>query len=350
MKIKTQALKTALNNVRPAIRGRATLPILACVKLKTQKGKLCISATNLDEYFIEFIEADGEMEPICVSYEYIYLALSGESCELKLDKNWLTIICQNAETKIATMDADEFVAPPKLDKPTTHGLACSELAESIKSVAWASSTDESRYILKSVLIESTAKKLSVLATNGRELAIHKSELIGSDCSILAPSAFISGFCSALVRKGAILSDNENQIHVTHDEGEYFCKKLEGNYPNYKQVIPTDQKPLGSVAVAEFLGVVSSCVGFRDESEARGIFTFSKTNMLIEFIGDNGTALTRKLDGKFEKLVIGLSTKKLVRIFSNLKTEEAKLFFNDEFSPIVIEAGDLQVTTMPMRMS
>ncbi len=239
---------------------------------------------------------------------------------------------------------------PELKSAVNHGVSCVDLAASIKSVAWAASTEVARYILMSVLIRSSAKSLEVVSTNSRELALCETALIGSDFELVAPSDFVGNLCASLSRDGATLSSNENQIRVSHNDGEYFCKKVDGNYPNYKQVIPAKLKTLGTVSVEEFKSAVASCAGYSGDSEAKGNFTFTKKGVTIELVGDNGSKTVRNIAGSFSDLKIMLATKKMLKIFSNLKGDEAKILFVDELTPIAIDSGGLRVVTSPMRMA
>ena len=77
-----------------------------------------------------------------------------------------------------------------------------ELANALNLVSWSASTDDSRYVLKSALIESHAKKLTVVATNGREMAFVETALIGSKFSIIVPADFSKQFVQRTFEKKA----------------------------------------------------------------------------------------------------------------------------------------------------
>jgi len=348
MKTDTSKLRVALDALRPIFKTRNTLPILYCVKLFTESNRLHIAATNLDEYAVEKIEADGEFGPVCVSFNHLSLALSGSETEIVIDGNSAKIICGDNQTIISTLDDDEFPKLPRFDDSQTHGVACTEAARAIGLVSWAASDDKGRYLINSVLIASESAKLTAVATNGRELAIAEVACIGSDFEVVIPSEFVSNASTALNRKGASLASNRNQIRVTHESGVYFCKQIDGLYPNYKNAIPKDVKPLGTVLVAEFKSTIAGCCGFSSDSEAKGLFSFSKKEVMVELIGDLNSQVARHMLGKFDNFTVALSTKKMLKIFQNLKSEEAKLFYVDDKTPIRIEAGDLTVIECPMR--
>jgi len=350
MKIKTQLLNSALNCIKPIITRRNTLPILSTVRLHTKKGQLHIAASNLDEFIVEQVDCDGELKPICVSFNHFSMSLYGDETSIEIVKGAIVIKCGLDETQISTLDAEEFQPQPKMDKAAKHGVACDELAKAVSGVDWAASTDDSRYILQSVAVESDAKKLTAVATNGRELGLVECALIGSKFSVLVPSAFAANFSDALLRDGAVFSSSENNLKVDHASGIYACKQLEGNYPNWRQVIPKEMKPLGEVNVAMLKELFSGCIGYDNKTEARGVFKFDKDGLTVEFSGSSDSKLTRHAEGKFKSFTIALSLRKILLVFSNLKTETAALHYFDELTPLRIDSGELSVLTMPMRLT
>jgi DNA polymerase-3 subunit beta len=353
MIIDTLKLQAALANIRPIVGRRQNLPILSCVKLHTERNQLHITGSNLDEFVVEQVEVDGEFKPVCVRFDYLSNALIGDTADITFAKSKISLRCGKNVSSLSTLDAGEFPPLPKMVKSSKQGLACAELSKFVKAVSWAASKDPSRYILNSVLIESRAKQLTVLGTNGREMAFVKEAVIGSDCECLIPSGFASNAAAALARDGAILETSENQIRVTHNEGEYYCKRVEGNFPNYKQVIPNKTKLLAKLNVEEMLSLLRgvACYGNAQDAEIKGVFKFSNKGLVVEFKEPNsGTELIRELAGKYEDFTVALATAKMLKIFQQIKTDEAALRFVDELSVLTIEAGNLTVLTMPIRLT
>lgn len=350
MKIITTKLKAALENLRRVHGRRQSLPILGCVKLVAANGTLEITASNLDEYMIERAECEGDLELICASPNYILGAIGGESVTIELVSGHLEITSPFGVSKIPTMEAEEFPKMPTLEKAEKHGVSCADLSKMISGVLFCASEDQARYVLQSVYLESKAKKLVAVATNGRDLALIEAALIGSDFKITAPSAFCGNFSNALLREGASLSSSENWILVEHESGAYYCKQLEGNYPNYKQVIPSEKTNLGEVATEELKSLVARCLVFTEQSEAKTVFEFSKKALTVSFVGDKNAQLKHTMDGKFSPFTVALNARSIHKILSNIKTESVTLFFTDELSPLRFESGDLMVITMPMRLA
>jgi DNA polymerase-3 subunit beta len=351
MNIDASKLRTALDNLKPLVGRRQTLPILACVKLHTERNRLHLAATNLDEFAVEQVEAGGELKPACIRFDHLYNALFGDTADIALKENKISVRCGKDSSSLSAVDAAEFPTLPKMVKSAKQGLACGELSRFVKSVSWAASSDPVRYNINSVFIESSGKELMAVATNGREMAFVKEAIIGSDCEFLIPSAFAANAAAALARDGAILETSENQIRVTHNEGEYYCKQVEGRFPNYKRVIPLETKPLGKLNVAEAIAMLRSivCYGDAADTDIKGIFIFSKNGLVVKFDEPRaGTELSRELAGKYTDFTVALSAAKMLKIFQHIQAEDVTIRFVDIFSPLVIEAGNLTAMTMPMR--
>jgi DNA polymerase III subunit beta len=351
MKLETKALSEALKNLKPILSHRTTLPILSCVKLHTERNRLHITASDLDQFQVERIECDGEIGPVCVGFYHLSNSIGGEGVSIKLGKDLLTIGCDFGTTELATLSAEEFPASPKMEKSKSLGVSCEDLGNAMGLVSWAASDDPTRYNIQSVFISSESKKLQAVSTGGRELALVDLALIGSDFELTVPSGLSGNMAFALSRKGAELSANESWIKVSHESGWYACKQIDGKYPNYRQVIPAKKTLLGEVDAAALKELFGRCLGFSTAKEAKGVFTFSKDGVEVDFIGDNNANLHHRLSGKFSEFKIALNARSIFNSLSHVKNPTVKLYSaGDEFSPITIQAGDLMILTAPMRLS
>jgi DNA polymerase III sliding clamp (beta) subunit (PCNA family) len=158
---------------------------------------------------------------------------------------------------------------------------------------------------------------------------------------------------ALLRKSAKLQANENWVKVSHESGWYSCKQIDGKYPNYRQVIPAKKTKLGEVGVPEFKELVGRTLGFNEAKECKGIFTFSKDGIEIDFIGQNNSKLRHQFPGKFEPFKVGINTRALFNSLSHVKEQKITIYSDSvsgNLGPITIQAGDLMILTMPMRLS
>lgn len=350
MKTESKPLADALARIKTSIGGARTLPILSCVKISAKNGTLKLEGSDLDQWHSEEIPCEGNLAETCVSLNYLASAIGGAKTEIEGGALGMTVTGDFGSTEIATLEAEEFPPAPKHKEASIHGVSCADLSAAIKSVFWSASTDIASYVLQSAHISSKAKKLIAVSTNGRELAVVEDAVIGSDFEMLVPDKFASNLCAALLRDGAVLSTDKNNIRVQHLGGSYSCKQLDGSFPNYRQVIPDKKVWLGEIESSRFKELLARCLCFAAQLEANGKFTFSKTGLKVDFAGDNKTKLSYHIGGKFSEFVIALNIRSLFKIMQNIKGESVGVYHaGDDFSPITIESGNLVVLTMPMRM-
>ena len=348
MKIQTKTLTEALTRMKSIVGRKNTLPVLSSVKIDADNGGLEICGTDLDQYQTEQVECSGKLDAVCVNLNYLMASLGGESAEIKNEKDAIIVKCAFGTTKIATLEASEFPVIPDFKDAKKHGTSCPDLEKAVSAVSWAASQDQSRYNLNCVSVSSKAQKSCAVATCGRNLAVMESALIGSDFEILIPNMMTSNLCSALAREGSSIASNDKNIKVEYEGGWYSCKQVDATYPNWRTVMPATKTELGRVSREAIAELLSRCICFTAKDEARGVFKFSKTGLLIDFIGDN-SSLSHTLDGKFSDFEIALNIRSLLKIVQQIKADELTFYRgSDALEPMRIDAGELTVITTSMR--
>lgn len=353
MKIQTKKLNEALARLLPIAAGKTTLPILSAVRIEADGKNLKLAVTNLDEFAEETVECDGKIPATCVNLQQFAKSLGGDEVEISLGEDGhLSVSFSGGGVELSTQESDDFPMPPKLERPQRHGIACHCAAEAVSSVVWAAGDDLLRYTINSVRIESGSKVLSVVATDSRWLATRESATIGSEAAMSIPKAFCQRFAAALERDGALLSSSKNWVKVEHNNGYYFCKQIDGSYPNWRQVVPKERHLLGPVGITTMKEVALFCNAYNEKALDRSVrLFFSKDGLRLEFVGANNAKAHRVVGGEFDDFTVGVSLIRLKDIFSNLTGETAKIYrTGDNHSPLVIEAGEMCVVLMPMRLA
>jgi len=354
MNIKTEPLKTALESLHRIVKGRNTLPVLACVKMEAKAGALELTASNLDEYQLEKVECDGALEPCCVSLANILWAIGGESVSIERVGNRLVVAFDSNETDLAVLEAEEFPVWPK-DKLSAVGVSCVDLASSIRRVAWASAKNNSgRWILESVHISGSSKQLKCEASDGKYLAIINLALIGAPLECVIPEPSHPHLAAALERTGSAFSVCENYAHVSHDAGAYLTKQINGTYPNTASTIPAEIIPVGTIKLAPLLAVFNRCA-FYAASEA-GKFNsvkldFGKKGLSVQFTGSNSKS-NGLIAGEFSPAKWAFAAELFKKVLSSITGDEIKVFTSDakDLGAIVIDDGDMRILAMPVRMT
>ena len=174
------ALVEALNLVTSVTPTRTPKPVLACVKLTAAAGTLTLSATDL-EVGLRFttprveIQEQGEALVTADKLSSIVRDSPDSTITLESDKDALHIRTKDARFKIHTQSTDEFPPLPTFAGEADFALPANELTRLIQQTIYATARENSRYAINGVLIDRSAKQLTVVATDGHRLAVSQAE-------------------------------------------------------------------------------------------------------------------------------------------------------------------------------
>ncbi len=260
LKINRDHFSNGLQQVLNVVGTRATMPILSNVLIEANEGQIALTTTNLDlgircRIRAEVEEAGALTLPVrklaTIVRELPNLEVHVESTP----SNQAKITSGGSVFRIMGISKDEFPPLPTFSDQHVFHLPQEELLTMLKSVSYAQSTDENRYILNGVYFNFADDKLRLVATDGRRLAlIHKEmEVTEENAGSLVLPAKTVAELERLVGKGddIKIAFNERQVAFEIAIGEdasghglsesiYLVSKVvEGNYPNYRQVIPKE---------------------------------------------------------------------------------------------------------------
>ncbi len=257
-KINRDHFANGLAQVLNVVGSKATMPILSNVLIEAEKDQISLTTTNLDLGIRCKIKAEVK-ETGAVTLPVKRLAgivreLPNVDVTLDASPNHQVKLTSGGSTfRIMGIGKEEFPPLPEFGEEKAYSLEQSELATMLKSVAYAQSTDETRYILNGVYFNFKDGKLSLVATDGRRLALISKEMdvpAASAGAIILPAKTV-GELTRLLDKGEKVKINFNdrraafQIATDKDTSGFidhvylYSKVVEGNYPNYHQVIPKE---------------------------------------------------------------------------------------------------------------
>lgn len=183
--------------------------------------------------------------------------LNGSEIDIEVDeKNICSIRCGSSFYKIHGLAAEEFPPLPKFKDDKKVTLPQETLKAMLRKTSFAISADESRYVLNGIYISLKDHKMTVVATDGRRLALVDEEVDiaeKSEGEFIIPAKAVNELNRLLQDKGEIvikLGENQASFALKDEKGFsvlVVTKLIEGNYPNYRQVIPSEVKervPLG----------------------------------------------------------------------------------------------------------
>jgi DNA polymerase-3 subunit beta len=257
-KINRDHFANGLAQVLNVVGSKATMPILSNVLIEAEKDQISLTTTNLDLGIRCKIKAEVK-ETGAVTLPVKRLA--GIVRELpNLDvifdgaaNHQVKLTSGGSTFRIMGIGKEEFPPLPEFGEDHVYSLDQAELAMMLRSVSYAQSTDEGRYILNGVYFNFRDGKLSLVATDGRRLALLSKEIQVPESgggAIILPAKTV-GELTRLLDKGAVVKINFNDRRAAFQIGTdkdtsglidhiyLYSKVVEGNYPNYQQVIPKE---------------------------------------------------------------------------------------------------------------
>ncbi len=249
-------LSQALSYLERVVGKQTTLPILSNFLLETQKGRLKISATNLEIGVVVYIGAKIDKEgiiaiPAKFFSNFIYNIPTGEVLELESNNQELKVQSAAYTTKIKGVDGKDFPIIPQYSEEYLFSLPAQELKNALSRVLFCASLNNARLELTGAHIYFFEDQIHLAATDSFRLAEEIISLmqLGSgykDFFALNPSLIIpSGALYEIMRvispqsEEVKLAIQENQIFFKINEVQITSHTINGKYPDYKQIIPKD---------------------------------------------------------------------------------------------------------------
>lgn len=342
-------LLTALLSVQNAVTHQATLPILSNVRIETTQGQVHFTATNLDISLCTsaeaLVEIPGSTTLPVKRLSSIVKELTGAQVHLETDsKNITSLRCGSTFFKIHGLPPDEFPKIPTV--PQTHQITLkqADLRNALRRTIFAISTDETRYVLNGLYFALEKQTLNLVATDGRRLANVQIELekeLPEPLQIIIPTKAIAEVKNMLTEKGEIqITIGGNQVLFQSETTQLTSKLVEGNYPNYKQVIPGDNRHRITFERTALLEAITRVSLLSPEKNNNIKLIFTKNNLeLAANTPDVGQATeSLPVAYKGQNLTIAFNPTYLADPLKALTEDEVHLDLIDENSPGVYRTG------------
>lgn len=248
---KQDQLSQSLRIAGRAVAARSPLPITQNVLLATRDGRLQVSATNLDIAISTWVDASiGEEGSITLPSRLLSEfvdQLPPEPVELTVKTGSLSahIASGRYQATMRGMDPNDFPAIPDVQGQPAATIAAGALKEMIEQVAFAAAMDDTRPVLTGVLATFSGDELTLAATNGFRLAVRGGVLesaASGDFSVIIPARTLTELARVLQDDDQpvemTVTPNRNQAVFKTPDVHMVSSLFEGQFPNYKQIIPT----------------------------------------------------------------------------------------------------------------
>ncbi len=362
LKVSKESILDGLQRVQNVVGTRTTLPILSNVLMQASKNDLTLTTTDLDVGVRCRVGAEVSKEgstslPARKLFS-ILREVAAPDIEIEVDdRNAASIRCGSSFYKIMGLPEEEFPRFPEFGAGKALKIEQSVLRDMLRKTAYAVSNDETRYVLNGVFMGLKGDKLTVVATDGRRLALieHDIEIPkGSEAELILPTKAVTELERLLADKGEVkLCIGENQILFETDGTTLATKLVEGTYPNFRQVIPTETKERISLERELLLSALHRASILASEKSQSVKLNFAKNTLTITAttpeVGEAKETLSINYKGK--EITIAFNPQYMMDPLRNLDADEVFLELTDELSPGVIKVNaPFLYVLMPMRLS
>ena len=367
MKIKisqSDALES-LKIVSRAVSGQNTLPVLGNILIKAEGKKVFFAATNLEISISTSAEAEIQNEgsitvPAKILTSYVSLLAKDSDIEMNVsDGSTLEIKSKDSKTKIKGISADEFPAIARVDSGTKLDISTDDFREAVTKVAFAAQENSSRPILAGVYFIADKKELRMVATDSYRLS-EKILKLGEEveekrCVIPVRAIFEADRLVAGVEKVSI-TISDNQVMFSVNGTELTSRLIEGQFPDYTQIIPKKNSATAEISRSAFELAVRRVSIFAKENNQHMKLEFLKDGSLTistdsTEIGEERTTIPVKFEG--ENSIIALNADYVLDILGAMSGDESiKMELDGKMSPAVVKPlkGDDYVhLVMPLKM-
>ncbi len=368
LRIARVELLTALQRVQGVVEKRNTMPILSNILLEAKQEGLDVVGTDLEIgmrglYKAEVLEPGSVTLSARKLYEILKELKDGEVGLAVGDNNWATIQAGRSQFKIVGLPSSDYPALPAIEREGLTPLAGAELRELIRKTLFAVGDNDARYVLNGLLVmlTSTDKKLTIrlVGTDGHRLALAEQDLAESTSKDMPREikAIIPKKAAQEVRNLIEEGDDQPLIGFTKNlmifrkSGLLLTSRLmEGNYPNYQQVIPKDREKKVTVERGELEGALRRvAVLSREKTNAIKMTMAPGRVTLFSSNPDFGEA-TEELTAKYagDTLTTGFNARYLLDVLSVMDGETVSLQMEAPLSPCLIrEPGNVGFTCVVM---
>ncbi|MEI7579921.1 MAG: DNA polymerase III subunit beta [bacterium] len=365
-------LAKALTHINKAISNRPNIPVLANVLIETEKGRIKLSSTNLEIGINTWIGADVEIDgKLTVSArllaEFINSLKSGK-IEIEYSKQTLVVNSVDNKAEFYVIPADDFPKVPEAEGKAILKMNAIEFANIIAKTAFAAGNDESRPVLTGILFYLKDEELALVAIDGFRLSKKilkiKTKIETEVKEIVPAKALIE--VEKLIRDVATDKDEieifymntKNQMLFKMKDVELTTRLIEGEFPDYEQILPKDKVLKLLISKSEFADILKVVMIFaRNVIGNKAKFSIdTELNKLklaanVVDIGNNESSVNiSQVEG--DNLETGFNVKFLSEMISAIESKDIEFQSNGPTAPgVFLDTKDSNYihVIMPMRL-
>ena len=351
--VKRDILLKSLNFVQGIVEKKNTLPILSNVLLQLKDKKLSIVATDLDIILYDEIEdikivTEGSTTTSAsILYDILRKIKSNSSLKFELKtENKLSLKSDNFDFNLLCLPTDNF--PTFADEFDSQevNINSTKLLKLLNKTKISISNDDTRHYLNGVyfhLTEAQGKNfLTGVATDSHRLSSSSLEIenINNFSAIILPRKTVFQICSILseTSDSVVIQFSENKIKFSIGKLKLVSKVIDGKFPDYRKVVPTNNEKTLIVSSKDFISSIERVASVSIDGKEGVKLLINKDNVQLSVNSANSGDGNEKINAKFnsENLNISFNSKYLIDIASEVEDKNLKMNLKDAVSPVLIE--------------
>lgn len=353
-----EKLKQGLNIVEKISSKSLSLPILNNILISAEKNYLNLAATDLEIginwWTLTKIEKEGKITVPARLFSGFVNLLPNKTINIELKNNDLSVECENYQTKIKGISAEEFPIIPKIDQGEFISLDSFLFCQSLNQVADIAVPSTTRPEISGIYLYFEKNIITIVSTDSfrlgeKKIFLKNSSSLKKDYSLIIPQRtikeIINIFGENLQGKGEIkvyFSPNQVMFEVSMEDTikpkiQLISRLIEGEYPNYKEIIPPKYSTQLTLKRDEFVNQIKTASLFsgkinevKIKADSKKIEIFSQSSE----IGQHQSSVLGKVQG--EPVEISFNHKFLLDGLMNIKSSEITFDFNGDSGPAVIK--------------
>ncbi len=337
-------LRNGLQQVSRIVSSSQTLPILNNVLLQTESGQLKISATNLEMGMSTSVRCKIEQEGgICVSAKVLLDLvnnLPNENIVIEVGDTETSISTERYQTKIKHLSVEEFPSIPAIEDGSLVAITAADLKEVLDSVAFAASTSETQPEISGVAMKFENSKMIATATDRYRLGEMSIPVqTTDDRAVVAPHRSITELSRLLTGvEGSVgLNISATQMALTVGDTYMVTRLIDGQYPEYSQIIPNEPGTVVAVEHGKLLsalktsgifsrGAGSVTLGINPEKQAIQIMSASQG------VGESVIDIPCSIIGEAGSVI--MNYRYMLDLLTNTNSELLDIHVIDDTKPVV----------------
>ena len=360
LSISREDLVKGIQIVQNVVNQKANLPILSYLLLEAHNTNIHLTTTNLDIGITHEVSAHIEEAGIIIlpakKFGDIIKEFPEDIININTRKNNLTFIeTKYCQFKLMGLPYEEFPKLPKFTNQEIIKINQGDFKEMLSLVSFAVSYDETRYILNGILCLIEKDTLSLIATDGKRLAFYQKKLTqgtNKSVKIIIPAKTIHELNRNLTEEGEILLGiGTNQILLDLGKTQIVSRLIEGEFPDYKQVIPPVSPNKIKIDREQLLLAVRRASLLTTPDYQAIKFEILKNRLVISKstpdVGESREELSCEYTGK--DVIIGFNPNYLTDVLKNLEEQMVELEVTDSEKPGVIRTNGYVYIVLPMRL-